>query len=130
MALEPLEILIKLVDHGFLIAKIDRVLSPITTERLTRKLMQSNLLKTSGRYFVGGKKYFMIRVNIKKGTEKATNELSKGDIAYDPSSDSLLISLVDGKTRMKVNKLGVITRGMDKFDSIERGCGVLMKIKP
>lgn len=129
MSVETVELLIKLVDHGILIAEIDRVLSPITTERLSRKLTQSNIIRTSARYYPGGKDYLMIRVNIKKGIEKPTEELNKGDFAYDPASDSLIISLKDGKTKMKVNKLGTITRGLEKIDTVERGCGVLLKLK-
>ena len=115
---------LELADAGEIQAELTRILSPITISRLIKEIFENKQIITRGRFFIGGRKYFMISLNIKKGAEKAVNELSKGDVAYDPSSDSLMIALVDGKTRMKVNKLGCVISGLEVLEKVQRGCGV------
>ncbi|MHA1729080.1 MAG: cyclophilin-like fold protein [Promethearchaeota archaeon] len=111
---------IELIGIGYLTAEIERILSPITTERLIKKIPYSS----SGRFFIGGKDFFTIPVGIKRGEEKAVKDVEKGDLVYDPSSDSLMICLKTGKSRMKINRLGKITSGLEHFEKVQRSNGV------
>ena len=120
MAVERYKIKIELIGIGDLSVEIERIYSPITTERLTKKIPFS----ARGRFFIGGKDYFMIPVGIKKGIEKPKDSVKKGALVYEPGSDSLMICLKEGKTKMKVSLLGEITGGLEHFDKIKRSNGV------
>lgn len=120
MAVETYKIKIELIRIGDLFVEIERIHSPITVERLTKKIPFS----ASGRFLIGGKDFFMIPIGIKKGIEKPKDSVHKGDLVYEPSSDSLMICLREGKTRMKVSFLGQITGGMEHFDKVKRSNGV------
>ncbi len=119
MAIETYKIKIELIRIGDLFVEIERIYSPITTERLTKKIPFS----ARGRFFID-RDYFMIPVRIKKGMEKPKDSVHKGDLVYEPSSDSLMICLKEGKTKMKVNFLGEITEGLEHFDKVKRSNGV------
>jgi len=113
---EQYTIAFEIVGIGKATAKIDRILSPITTERLTKALPINAL----GRFFIGGRDFFMVPIGIKKGAEKPVNEAEKGDLLYEASSDSLMICLTSGKTKMKVGRLGKVISGLDVFEKIQR----------
>ena len=81
--------------YGFL----ERIKSPLTIERISRKLTPS--FRASGRFYFGGKDYFMIPVDIKKGLEHPIEEVEEGDLVYEPNSDSIFICLKAGKISMK-----------------------------
>lgn len=123
MAVERYHIKIELIGGiGVLLAEIERIHSPITIERLTKKIPFS----ARGRFFIGGKDYFMIPVKIKKGNEKPKISVKKGNLVYEPSSDSLMICLKEGNTprNLKVSLLGEITEGLEHFDKVKRSNGV------
>jgi hypothetical protein len=107
---------IEIVGIGKSTAKIERIYSPITTERLTKALPINAL----GRFFIGGRDFFMIPIGIKKGAEKPVYEVEKGDLVYEASSDSLMICLNSCKTKTKVGRLGKIVSGLDLFEKIQR----------
>lgn len=124
MVLEGYKIKIELVQIGVAEGELIRIHSPITIERLVKKLP----LTGSGRFFIGSKTLFMIPVGIKKGAERPTNDVKKGDIVYEQSSDSIIICLANEKTRMKVSKIGRITKGLELFSKINRSNGVKISI--
>ncbi|MCP4762254.1 MAG: hypothetical protein GY870_10775 [archaeon] len=108
------------IGIGTLTAEIERLISPITAQRFINNIP----IKAQGRYFIGGKDFFMIPIGIKKNIESPTDILEKGEIAYEASSDSLMICLNSGKTMMNISKMGKVTSGLDIFEKIGRNNGV------
>jgi len=124
MASEFYNIKLELIGIGVVAGKIERILSPLTIQRFIRKIPMSAL----GRFFIGGKNYFMIPIGVKKGLEKPTDTVSKGNIVYEADSDSMMICLLDGKTRMKVSKMGTIENGLELFSKIQRSNSVKISL--
>lgn len=120
MAVEFIGLNIELIGIGVMKAEIKRMLSPITAERIQRMLIDQKVITTSGRFLVGGKDYFSIRMNIKKGIEKPTDDVKRGEIVYDASTDSLLIVLKSGKTKIKYSKMGQLKDGLELLEKIDR----------
>jgi len=120
MSSETYNINFELIGIGNVQANIMRILSPLTIQRFISKIPMSAL----GRFFIGGRDYFMIPIGVKKGLEKQINSVSKGDIVYEADSDSLMVCLVDGTTKMNVSKMGIITGGLELFEKIKRSNSV------
>jgi hypothetical protein len=120
MSVEIIAINIELVGIGSIKAEIKRMLSPITTERIHRTLINEKIITTSGRFLIGNKDYFTIKLNLKKGVEKPTDELKRGEMVYDAATDSLFIALKAGKTKTKYSKLGEIKSGLELLEKAER----------
>ena len=96
---------------------LERIKAPLTIERISRKFPS---FKASGRFYFGGKDYFMIPVGIKKGLERPTEEVEEGDLVYEPNSDSIFICLKPGKMSMKVTKLGKITENLEAAKKLQK----------
>lgn len=128
MALEFIGLNIELVGIGIMKAEIKRMLSPITTERIQRMLIDQKVIITSGRFMIGGKDNFSIKINVKKGVEKPTDEVKRGEIVYDASTDSLLIALKSGKTKIKYSKMGQIKEGLELLEKIDRTVNIKISL--
>lgn len=105
---------------------LTRMLSPLTCEALISALPKTGLGWTARQ----GSGYYMIQLELKKGTEKATKEIQKGDVVYSPREDSLLL-VFDEKAvpPSAVNKLGKITSNLDALKTAKRGINVTITQK-
>ena len=126
MAIERYEIEIEFLGLDSCYGHLERVKAPLTIERISRKFPS---FKASGRFYFGGKDYFMIPVGIKKGLEHATEEVEEGDLVYEPYSDSIFICLKSGKTSMKVTPLGKITENLDAAKKLQKYSPVSIKLR-
>ena len=124
MAIEHYELVIEFIGVDSCIGILERIKAPLTIERISRKIP----LKASGRFYIGGRNYFMIPIGIKKGLEKnPTDEVEEGDLVYEPNSDSIFICMKSGKTGMKVTKLGKITENLSVLEKIQKYSPVSIK---
>lgn len=68
-----------------------------------------------------------IPLGISKGNAKPTNDVKKGDIAYMPLGDALVIYLEDMRTYSKINIIGKITSSFENITllkEVKRGSQV------
>jgi hypothetical protein len=73
-----------------------------------------------------------ITLGISKGNSKPTNDVKKGDIAYQPLGDSLDIYLDDQRTFSQVNVIGRIVSDnveLDALAQVRRGSLVTIRMK-
>ena len=73
-----------------------------------------------------------ITLGISKGNSKPTNDVKKGDIAYQPLGDSLDIYLNDQRTFSQVNVIGRITSEdveLDALTQVRRGSLVTIRLQ-
>jgi hypothetical protein len=117
MAIERYEIEIEFLGLDSCYGYLERVKAPLTIERISRKFPS---FKASGRFYFGGKDYFMIPVGIQKALENPTEEAEEGDLVYEPNSDSIFICLKTGKMSMKVTKIGKITENLDVAKKLQK----------
>ena len=107
-------------------ATLQRNLSPLTCEALVSSLPKTGLGWTARQ----GNGYYMIQINIKRGTEKHTKLLEKGDIVYCPREDSILLVFDDDADLPgPVNKLGKINSDLEPIKNARRGINVTLSIK-
>ena len=126
MAIEHYELIIEFIGVDSCVGILERIKAPLTIERISRKIP----FKASGRFYIGGRNYFMIPIGIKKGLEKnPTDEVDKGDLVYEPNSDSIFICMISGKTGMKVTKIGKITENLSVLEKIQKYSPVSIKEK-
>jgi hypothetical protein len=126
MAIERYEIEIEFLGLDSCFGYLERIKAPLTIERISKKFPS---FKASGRFYFGGKDYFMIPVDIKKGLEHATEEAEEGDLVYEPKSDSIFICLTSGKMSMKVTKIGQITENLEVTKKLQKYSPVHVKIR-
>jgi hypothetical protein len=73
-----------------------------------------------------------ITLGISKGNSKPTNDVKKGEIAYQPLGDSLDIYLSDQRTFSQVNVIGRIVSDnaeLDALTQVRRGSLVTIRMK-
>jgi hypothetical protein len=73
-----------------------------------------------------------ITLGISKGNSKPTNDVKKGDIAYQPLGDSLDIYLNDQRTFSQVNVIGRIISDnveLEALTQVRRGSLVTIRMK-
>lgn len=99
---------------------INRIYAPLIVEEISFRLPfegKTGLIKNE----------MQITLGILKGNAKPTNDVKKGDIAYMPLGDALVIYLQDTRTYSQVNIIGKIISPQDQIDllkSIKRGSQV------
>ena len=125
MAIETYELEFEFLGLDSCYGYLERIKAPLTIERISRKLP----IKASGRFYFGGRDYFMIPIGIKKGLERPTEDVEEGDLVYESNSDSIFICLKPGKMSMKVTKLGKITENLDAAKKIQKYSPVSVKIR-
>ena len=117
---------IKIAGVGIVGVEIQRNLSPMTVESLQQAVPK----ETRGRPFLGNPHLWMIMdVGLKCGIEKGKIDLAKGDVAYFPQQDAILIALESTKTPTAVNIIGRVTSGLEKCQQAPKGVGVTIAIK-
>ena len=125
MAIERYEIEIEFLGLDSCLGNLERIKAPLTIERISRKIP----FKASGRFYFGGKDYFMIPIGIKKGLEHPIDQVEEGDLVYEPNSDSILICLKPGKIGMKVTKLGKVIENLAIVHQIQKYSPVNFKLR-
>ena len=102
---------IELIGFGVLEALIIRHLGPISADAILEKMP----FVLRGRFSFGSKKYWMLlNVGIRKGPDsKATKNVEKGDIVYNPKADEIMIIIESLEMPNKINKIGKVTKNLD-----------------
>ena len=102
---------IEFIGFGTVEALIIRYLGPISADAILEKMP----FVLRGRYSFGSKDYWiMMNVGIRKGPDsKATKNVEKGDIVYNPKTDEICIIIEDREMPNKINKIGKVTQNLD-----------------
>jgi hypothetical protein len=103
---------------------INRIYAPLIVEEIKSRLPLEG--RTA---FMRGE--MKITLGISKGNAKPTNEVKKGDIAYQPLGDSLDIFLSEKRTFSQVNVIGRITSDeteLDALTKVRRGSLVTIRL--
>ena len=117
---------LEFVFEGDFILKgvINRIYAPLIVEEIKSRLpLEGRTALIRGE--------MKITLGISKGNAKPTNDVKKGDIAYQPLGDSLDIYLNDQRTFSQVNVIGRITSGdkeLDALTNVRRGSLVTIRI--
>ncbi len=104
-------------------AVIDRVLGPLIVEEIKFRLP----IVAKAAVMAGQVK---MTLGISKGNLKATSEVKRGDMAYNPLGDSLDVYLKDMHTFGPVNLIGRITsnsEALQRLGTIRRGGRVTIR---
>ena len=125
MAIESYNIEFEFLGLDSCFGELERIKAPLTIERISRTIP----FKASGRFYFGGRDYFMIPLGIKKGLERPTEEVEEGDLVYEPNSDSIFICLKPGKMSMKVTELGKITENLEAAKKLQKYSPVHVKFR-
>lgn len=94
--------------------EIKRHLSPLTAERLYRNLPKRALVVRDG-----PKVYLFVEMTSK--LEKGRRELRRGEVAFVPSKEALLIALKRMRLPSPVLLLGRVVSGLEVFESAATG---------
>lgn len=104
---------------------INRIYAPLIVEEIKSRLpLEGRTALMRGE--------MKITLGISKGNAKPTNDVKKGDIAYQPLGDSLDIYLNDQRTFSQVNVIGRITSGdieLDTLTNVRRGSLVTIRMQ-
>ncbi|TFG33962.1 hypothetical protein EU527_05760 [Candidatus Thorarchaeota archaeon] len=91
---------------------INRIHAPLIIEEIIFRLPfegKTGLMRNEMQIILG----------ISKGNAKPTNDVKRGDIAYMPLGDALVIYLEDMRTYSKVNIIGKITSSDEQISSLK-----------
>ncbi|MFX1338667.1 MAG: cyclophilin-like fold protein [Promethearchaeota archaeon] len=113
-----ISIRIEIFGVGNVEGVIIRHLGPISADAILSKLP----FVLRGRFAIGSKNYWTLPIGIKKGPDsKATKNVEKGDIIYNPKTDEMIILLETIEMPNKVNKIGRITANIELFHKATNG---------
>jgi len=110
-------------DDIVLEGSINRIHAPLIVEEISYRLPfegKTALMRNE----------LQITLGISKGNAKPTNDVKKGDIAYMPLGDALVIYLEDMHTYSQVNILGQMTSSSEQIallKNIKRGSQVQIR---
>ena len=118
---------IEIFGVGNLEGLIIRYLGPISADAILSKMP----FVLRGRFCFGSKNYWTLPIGIRKGPDsKATQNVEKGDIAYNPKTDEMIFVLENIEMPNKVNKIGKITANIELFQKANNGMNTkIYKIK-
>ena len=110
---------IEFLGFGILEALIIRYLGPISADAILEKMP----FVLRGRFNFGSKDYWMLlNVGIRKGPDsKATKNVEKGDIVYNPKADEIIIIIEGREMPNKINKIGKVTKNLDLLQKARNG---------
>jgi len=111
MSKAEISIKIEILGFGTLEALIIRYLGPISADAILEKMP----FVLRGRFNFGSKDYWiLLNVGIRKGPDsKATENVEKGDIVYNPKSDEIFIIIEGCEMPNKINKIGKVTKNLE-----------------
>ena len=102
--------------------ELNRIYASRTVEALRDALPISSVVNI----WKGKEVYFP--VNIKRGFEKPTKKVDKGDLAYWSQGDSLCIFFEEIEPYSQVNIVGKITSNLEIFEKVKRGSRIKMEL--
>ncbi|TFG29373.1 MAG: hypothetical protein EU532_03285 [Promethearchaeota archaeon] len=112
----PIEI--EIFGVGTLEGIIIRHLGPISADIILSKMP----FVLRGRFAFGSKNYWTLPIGIRKGPDsKATKNVDKGDIVYNPKTDEMTFILENVEMPNKVNKIGKIVSNIELFEKASNG---------
>ncbi len=118
---------IKLHSMGFGEAHgvLKRHLAPITVGRIQRVLLHAPLTGPIMRYGTG---QLCLPTSVIAGKEKAVDNVEPGEIVYTPQTSTICIILKQTKPYSPVNKIGLITEGLEFFEKLRTGNSLTIQL--
>ena len=119
MFVGEIPIKIEVLGFGTLEGLIIRYLGPISADIILEKMP----IVLRGRFSFGSKDYWiLLNVGIRKGPDsKATKDVEKGDIVYNPKTDEICIVIEGREMPNKINKIGKVTKNLDLLQEARNG---------
>ena len=97
---------------------LKRHLAPLTVGRLLRKLQEAPIASPAMCYGTG---QICLQTTVVAGQEKAVRRVEPGELGYVPQTSAICIFIEKGKPYSPVNKVGLITEGLDLFKTLRTG---------
>jgi hypothetical protein len=114
------KVLFKIEGIGEAKGELIRIKSPLTAESIYRAVP----LAGKASVWMNGEVYFP--AGIKRGLEKATRRIEKGDIAYWPLGDAICIFYEKIEPYSDVNVVGRILDNLKVFGDIKLGTKIVL----
>ncbi|MHA1917599.1 MAG: cyclophilin-like fold protein [Candidatus Ranarchaeia archaeon] len=114
---EEIKIVFKNLEDEFAEGILSRYKLPRVIENLTKKFP----IKAKISFWQDSEIYFDIGINEGLPGNKATKEISIGDIAYWPVGKAFCVFYKKIKPYSAVGIIGKITKGIDNFRKLKRG---------
>jgi hypothetical protein len=110
---------VEFIGFGTLEGLIIRYLGPISADAILDKMP----FVLRGRFSFGAKDYWiMMNVGIRKGPDsKATINVEKGDIVYNPKTDEISLIIEGREMPNKINKIGKVTKNLNLLQEARNG---------
>jgi len=116
---------IEIFGVGNVAGLIIRHLGPISADAILSKMP----FVLRGRFAFGSKNYWTLPIGIRKGPDsKATRNVEKGEIVYNPKTDEMIIVLETIEMSNKVNKIGKIMANIELFQKATNGMNTKISI--
>ena len=122
---DSFKISIKLAGIGEAQGLLKRHLAPITVGRLLRQLRDSSI---SGPAMCYAKGQICLQTKVAAGQEKAVREVDSGDLVYTPQTSSFCIFYEKNNPYSPVNKIGIITDGLELFEKLRTGVSITISL--
>jgi len=129
MAEEKVILEIEFPNVGIIELELKKILSPLTIEKIIKLLYSNKEIKTMARYYIKAKDIYMIKINLQKEAERPVFEMKKGEVAYEPLTDSILIALNQCKLNSKISILGKIIKGNEILERLPQSTGCKIKMR-
>ena len=119
----------KIKIHGIGIGEaqglLKRHLAPITVGRLLRALQDAPISGPVMRYGTG---QICLQTTVAAGKEKSVHQVEPGDLAYTPQTSSICIFVEPCKPYSPVNKIGLLTEGLELFEKLRTGISLSIQL--
>jgi len=102
------------------LGELNRLTAPITVGDILKRLPISSRTAPS-------RGYVTILFGLRRGTEKAVNQVEGGTIAFNPRDGNLCVFTEASKTYNPVNRVGSITANLEMFRSLKPGSMVIIE---
>lgn len=123
---------IKIEVHGMGVGKaqgiLKRYLAPLTVERILRELRKAPIAGPAmKRPDVPGQ--ICLPTKVIAGKEKAVQQVEAGDMAYMPQTAAICIFTERMKPPVPVNKIGLISEGLEFLEQLRTGSTLSIKLE-
>jgi hypothetical protein len=112
---------IRVLDVGETVGELNRLTAPLTVSDITKRL------PINGRT-VHSQGFVSILLGLKRGTEKAVNNVDPGTIAYWPSTGCLCIFPDKNWTYSPVNRVGKVNSNLEIFRNLKSGSRIIISV--
>ena len=97
-----------------------RIRSPRTTDAIIREL------PIEGMSAVWQEEVYF-DISVKKGNEKSSSKVNKGDLAFWPLGSAFCIFWGETQPYSPVNIIGKVTKNLEMFEKVKRGTKILIE---